>query len=221
MKFNGLQQFAARINTMLEKQPRGQAIKAMEEDDGLHLWAYGPIGGYWEGVDALAFNQAIQEYKGDSITVHVNSEGGDVFAGIAMYGALDAAKQEVTTINEGLAASAASVLMQAGDLRIMQPATKMMIHRAWTVSVGNAEDMRDVADILDSVDSELANLYAAASTIPHATIMDLLSAETWYSADQAVEDGLADRVGLEPETVENRSPYERLRAKVRLAGLTH
>ena len=124
----------------------------------------------------------------------------------------------MTTINEGLAASAASVIFQAGDVRVSMPSTRQMIHRAWTVGIGNANEMREIAELLDEIDGDLAGLYAGASGMSVDEIMPLLDAETWFSAEESVQQGFADRVGPEElEFVENRLSL--LRARVRLASL--
>jgi ATP-dependent protease ClpP protease subunit len=131
--------------------------------------------------------------------VAINSPGGSVFDGLAIFNALRMHPARIITRVDGLAASAASFIAQAGDERIMVDSSQMMVHNAWGVAAGNAADMRDFADFLEQQSVNIAELYAARSTSHDATFYsEMMSSETWLSAAQAVESGLADRV-LTPE----------------------
>lgn len=159
---------------------------------------YDPVdswGGPW-GVSAREFVDALDEL-GDEVTtieLHVNSPGGEVFEGIAILNALRQHRARVVTVVDGLAASAASFIAMAGDEVVMAGNTELMIHDAWGLAIGNAEDMRDMATRLDQLSDNIAGVYARRSGTPVAQWRTAMLAETWYSAEEAVAAGLADRV---------------------------
>jgi ATP-dependent protease ClpP protease subunit len=130
----------------------------------------------------------------DEITCHVNSPGGDAFDGIALANTLAAHKAKVTMHIEGMAASAASVIAMAGDEIVMHPGSRLMCHDALCLAVGNAEDHRAAAELLDAVSQDIAGLYAARSGGTPDEWRQKMLAETWLSADESVACGLADRV---------------------------
>lgn len=146
------------------------------------------------GVEAEAFVREVGALDVDEITVRINSPGGSVFDGWAIYNALQSHPAKVTTIVEGLAASAASFIAQAGDRRIMRKASQMMIHNAWGVCQGPASDMREMADRLERLSATIAGIYASRSGGPQAPWIEAMNDETWFSPDEAVTAGLADAV---------------------------
>jgi ATP-dependent protease ClpP protease subunit len=155
-------------------------------------------GGGWfsGGVSAQDVAAQLAEIDGD-VEVHINSGGGDVFDGIAIYNAIAQRAGNVTTIVDGIAASIASVIAQGGKTRIIAPGAMMMIHDALSMCIGFAADMREVADLLDQVSDNIASVYASRSGTP-AGWRDAMQAETWYNADQAVNAGLADKLAERP-----------------------
>ena len=159
---------------------------------------YDDIGdGDWPGggTGSKEFAAQLAAIKGD-IDVHVNSAGGDVFQGIAIASALSAHNGKVTTVVDGLAASIASVIAQAGSTRVMAPGSMMMIHDAFGAAVGNEAEMRAMADTLSKVSANIAGMYAErAGTGTAGSWRALMRAETWYTAAEAVEAGLADVIG--------------------------
>ena len=151
-------------------------------------------GGFFGGISASDFAGQMSKVKG-ALEVHINSGGGDVFDGITISNAIRAHKGPVTTIVDGIAASIASVIAQAGVDRVMQPGSMMMIHDAFGGCIGNAAEMAKMAATLDQVSNNLADIYAAHSGQSAEQWRDAMRAETWYTADEAVAAGLADRVG--------------------------
>lgn len=161
-------------------------------DDTSNVYIYDEIG-YW-GVTAADFVADLKNANSD-LTVHINSPGGDVFDGIAILNALRAHRGTVTTIVDGLAASAASFIAQAGSERIMARNSEMMIHDASGLCIGNASDMREMLDLLDRASDNIASVYAERSGQGDvASWRAAMGKETWYSAEEAVEAGLADSV---------------------------
>lgn len=148
---------------------------------------------YW-GISALDVIDELDRVTTDRIRVEINSPGGDVFDGIAIHNALRAHPAHVTVRVDGLAASIASVIAQAGDTRIMQPAAQMMIHNAWGLVVGDHSDHSDMARLLQQQDLVIAGIYAARSGRDVEEFTALMDAETWLTDQATVDLGLADAV---------------------------
>lgn len=155
----------------------------------------GEGGWFSEGLTAKAFAAQLSGVKG-ALEVHINSGGGDVFDGIAIGNAIRDHKGDVTTVIDGLAASIASVIAQAGRKRVAQAGSMFMIHDAFGMAVGNAAEMQAMAATLDKVSDNIADVYASRSGRGSAaTWRAAMKDETWYTAEEAVAAGLADEVG--------------------------
>ena len=149
--------------------------------------------GFW-GITEEDFARELTEITADEIEVQISSPGGDVFAGIAIYNALRTHPARITTRVDSMAASVASIIVQAGDHRVMLTASQMMIHDAWGFCVGPAPDMREMADILEKQSDVLAGIYAERSDKPKEHWLALMETESWFTAEEAVAEGLADEV---------------------------
>lgn len=158
---------------------------------------YGVIGSgfFEEGVTAEQVRKDL-EAMGDisDIDVFVNSPGGNVWEGLAIANILAAHAAQVHAHVEGLAASAASIVTSACDLVTMGKGSMIMIHSPWALMAGNAEELRKHADLLDQIESGMLDIYEARTGKPRAELTELLKAETWFTAAEAVEAGLADDV---------------------------
>lgn len=160
---------------------------------GVEIMIYGEIGFY--GITAGQVVEALAQAAGDPVTIRINSPGGDVFDGLAMHAALKTYKGEVRAQIDGLAASAASVVMLGASSVDMVRGSFVMVHNAWGVSIGNAAEMRDFANLLDQMDANLADLYAAKSGKTDAAAWrQAMAAETWMNADDAIAVNIVDRV---------------------------
>lgn len=146
------------------------------------------------GVNAQDFASDLDQITAPKMRVEINSPGGDVWDGIAIYNALRNHPAEVTTRVDGIAASIASVIAQAGDRRVMMGGSQMMIHNAWGLTVGDHNDHEDMARVLAHQDTVIAQIYASRSGGDVDAFRSLMEAETWMTADEAVEAGLADEV---------------------------
>lgn len=136
----------------------------------------------------------LEEADGD-LRIVINSFGGSSFAGLSIYHAMRAYQGgKITTVNYGLAASAASIIFQAGDRREMKQGTQMMIHDVSLMLYGNAEFLRKVADEIDAFSDDYAELYAERSKMTKAKVREMMRDETFLNASQAIEAGLADKV---------------------------
>ncbi|HEY4378960.1 MAG TPA: head maturation protease, ClpP-related [Acidobacteriaceae bacterium] len=175
-------------------------IRAVVSDNQLSLDIYGNIGAsFWDdGVSVADIAAQLSAARGVSgVTVRINSPGGNCFDGVAIYNLLKSFPAPVTTIVDGLAASAASLIAMAGDTVRMGRGTMLMIHPAMIMAYGDSAEMRSAADILDKVTGQMAEIYAAKTKKSTDDLTAMMYAETWMSADDAVEGGFADEVAQE------------------------
>lgn len=164
-------------------------------DDAAEIYIYGVIGGDWfgEGITAKMVADDLKALgKVKTIDARINSEGGDVFQGKAIYSLLVENKAKITVKIDGLAASAASFIAMAGDDIEIAEGAFVMIHDAYGVSFGRAEDMRKYADILDMVNESIIDVYAARTEQSKDKIKKWMSDETWFTAKEAISNGFAD-----------------------------
>lgn len=145
------------------------------------------------GVSAETVVKAIRSMTGP-ITLRINSPGGDVFAARAIQAAIEAHDAEVVAEVDGYAASAASLIAASADRCVMASGAFMMIHKAWTIALGNADDFLATAELLEKLDGSLAETYAAKGEGTAERYAELMRAETWFTAQEAVAEGLADAV---------------------------
>ena len=168
-------------------------------DEHVDIDIYGDIGEDVFGesdtsVGAKAFLDMLRQAKGKAIDLHVNSGGGSVFDAFAMMTALANHDGKVTAHVDGVAASAASFLLAAADEVRMSSAAFIMIHDASTVALGNSEQIRETAEWLDMIDCQLASIYAKRGTKTEAEYRAAMDETTWFTAERAVEWGLADYI---------------------------
>lgn len=156
------------------------------------LIIYGDIG--WDN-SAASVNRALAEAAPGPLTVRLNSPGGSVFDGLAIASMLRR-RGEVTAVVDGLAASAASIIYIAAARRVMAPGSMVMIHNPWSMVGGTSDDMRQEADVLDTIAGEMAKLYADASggKLDAKAAQKLMDAETWLTAEDAQAIGLCDAI---------------------------
>lgn len=157
------------------------------------IFIYDVIGEDWfgGGITATSVINALDELKGKPAVVRINSPGGVADEGIAIYNALKRYEGGITTVVDSLAASAASIVALAGDTRETSAGGRWMIHRALAMAIGNANDMAKTADILTTYDKAIVEIYSKYMNVDATKIMDLMSAETWYTAEEAIAAGLS------------------------------
>lgn len=181
---------------------------------------YGEIGDWveWGETSPQQVSDFLAANDGNDVTIRINSPGGDVFAGIAIYNLLAIHGGEVTVIIDGIAASSATILTMAADKIIMAGNATMMIHRAWTVSAGDAAAFLKEAEILEGIDGNLVKTYAARTGRPEDEIRSLVDAETWMSAEEALAGKFVDQVApLKSSTDPEPEPEPDAAAKAELA----
>ncbi|MGB6230831.1 MAG: head maturation protease, ClpP-related [Litorimonas sp.] len=155
---------------------------------------YEPIGEQWDGsgFTLKRLDAALRAMGEGPVTVAINSPGGNVFEGVGIYNRLHAHAGDVTVKVMGLAASAASVIAMAGDRVEMGEGSFLMIHNAWVIAAGNKTELRETADWLDPFDAVMTTMYAERTGMEAGDIAALMDAETWLTADDAIEQGFAD-----------------------------
>lgn len=173
-------------------QLRNKADKAAE------ILIYEDIGeGFWtSGITAQGFLKDLKALgEIDSLDIRINSNGGSVFDGVAIYNALKRHPATKNVYVDGIAASIASVIAMAGDSITMGEGSFMMIHKASGLAVGNANEMRDLADILEGIDAQLIDIYSNRTGMDSELINKMMDEETWMNASEAIEKKFADSVG--------------------------
>ncbi|MFD5509118.1 head maturation protease, ClpP-related [Streptomyces sp. NPDC127051] len=153
--------------------------------------------GFW-GVNAAQFQRELAAVTASEITVNLSSPGGEIFEGIAIYNALRTHPATITVQVSALAASIASVIAQAGDRIVMQSGSQMMIHEGSGMCWGNAADMLQMAELLDHQSDNIAQIYADRAGGTAEQWRERMRAETWFTAQEAVDAGLADEVETTP-----------------------
>lgn len=169
---------------------------------------YDEIGGW--GVTAAQFVRDVKAIGDGPINVRINSPGGSVFDGLAIYHYLSNRKDVTVTI-DGIAASIASIIAMAGSKRVMPESAYLMIHNPWTGAIGDANDLREQADLLDKLGETLAGIYAKCTKKTKDTIRSMMDAETWIDGATALADGFVTEV----------SDCQPIKANIRSDRFTH
>lgn len=163
----------------------------------------------WEELGEMSasnLSKQLEELKDVSaINVHISSYGGEVKEGLAIYNSLKNHKAKIRTYCDGFACSIASVIFMAGDERIMSKASLLMIHNAWTLVQGNADELRKQADDLDKITSASINAYMEHVNITEKKLKKLMDNETWLTYDEALEMGFATSIEKEEDSGINQS----------------
>lgn len=154
------------------------------------ILVFNEIGHY--GTTAEMFSRELDFANGDDIEVRLNSPGGDVFEGITIYNMLKSYAGNVKVIVDGLAASIASVIALGGDEIVMNEGSFFMIHNPWSGVMGESEDFRKQADILDSIRNQILGIYQNATGLGTDELIDMMNEETWLTAEEAIELGFAN-----------------------------
>lgn len=172
----------------------GYSMKARAEEAEVYI--YEDIGsGWFGGVSAKQFAEDLRALgQVQTINTHINSYGGEVFDGVAMYRTLVDHPARVIVHIDGVAASSAATVAMAGDEIRITEAGFLMIHNASGAVFGEARDMRQMADLLDTISTTIADVYAARTSRAHEEVVAWMEATTWMTAAEAIERGFADQL---------------------------
>lgn len=182
------------------------SIQAKTAPDQADVLIYDYIGG--GGVTAADFAKELQALTVKTINVRINTPGGDVFDGLAIFNSL---KSHGATINvqiDGIAASIGSIIAMAGQTVTMGESAFLMIHNPWALVIGNAADMREMALTLDKIGGSLAGIYATRQGVTKDQAQAWMDAETWFTAEEAKAAGLADVVQGAPSQAAAASSFD-------------
>ena len=186
-----------------------------DEEEEVEMLIYGEIGRDWmteDGVQAKEFAAALKAIPSNrKITVRINSPGGNVWDGLAIYNMLKARGEGVICRIDGIAASIASIIALGGSKCVMPKSAMMMMHNPTALCVGDSDDMRAAAAKLDSHAKVLAGIYVANSELSEVKVRHLMDAETWLTGEQCKEHGLCDET-IEEEPVKNTFDLSTFRA---------
>ncbi|MER2111171.1 MAG: head maturation protease, ClpP-related [Solibacillus isronensis] len=173
-----------------------QKFNAVHNEDTKtsEITIYGVIGSSWwnESFSATDIDNALKEAGENDIIINLNSPGGDAFDGISIFNRLKRHAGKVTIHIDGWACSAASVIAMAADELIMELGSMFMIHEASNIVWGTKTDMRKEADVLEELEEGIINIYMTKSNLSREEIRAKVNAETWFSANKALEFGFAD-----------------------------
>lgn len=156
------------------------------------VYIYDEIG--WFGISAADFIDEVKSLKVDTINLLINSPGGSVFDGVAIYNTLKNHPAAVNVQIDGLAASIASVIAMSGDTITIADNAMMMIHKPAVLMFGQAPDLRKEADLLDQIEQQIISTYAARTGTESELISAMMQEETWFTGSEAVTHGFADVV---------------------------
>lgn len=177
------------------KQARVHIFKNESKEDKHILTLSGVVAGnsifYGENISAKDVKEALDEVEKD-IVIKLNSVGGDVFEGIEIYNYLKSHTSNITVEVTALAASAASIIAMGADEVVMHTGASMMIHEASTLAYGNKADVQKTLNALQTIDESLIDIYAERTSLERKELENMMVAETWMGADEAVEKGFAN-----------------------------
>jgi len=170
---------------------------------------------FGEGFTAKRMSAALRSIGEDKdIIVNINSPGGDVFESATIYNLLAQHKGNVTVNILGLAASGASVIAMAGDTIKISKIGFLMIHNAWSIVMGNKNDLREAADALEQFDKSILAAYISRASVPENKIAKMMDSETWIGADDAIEYGFADEL-IDTKTAPAKDTEKQTKAQAR------
>ena len=162
------------------------------------VYIYGTIGeDWWSPEDenrAKDFAKTLDELTPKPLDIRIDSAGGDVYEGFAIASAIQRYEGDTHAFVDGMAASAASYIALMADRVTMNDYAMLMIHNAWTIALGNRDELRDMADRLEALDDTIAGVISARSALDLDEVRTAMQAETWYSADAALAAGMCDEV---------------------------
>ncbi len=171
-------------------------MRAEAAGESATLWLYDAIvqDDYWGGVSAISFAKELTAITAPTIHLHINSPGGDVFAARAMEQLMREHPSQIIAHIDGYAASSASYVALAADQVLIGAGAQYMIHKAWTIACGNADEISKTVALLNHIDASLIETYARETGQDAQQIADWMAAETWFNAEQAVQYGFADAI---------------------------
>lgn len=186
-----------KLNSLMKRKPIQTMVTTESSDESvIKLLLYGDISpyAYYSGI---SLDKVVEELAGKSaetIEVHINSYGGDMFESIAIKNYLKRRPEKIVTCVDGIAASGGSIIAMSGDEIVMYKDSEMMIHNPWTFAYGNADDFRKLADELETANISVQETYMSHFNGERETLIELLEKDSWLTADEALSYGLATSI---------------------------
>lgn len=187
------------LNLIRDNVDRPRSFNIKTSDDQATIYLYDAIDPWW-GISAETFAEQLAGVTAPTINLRINSPGGDVFEARAIVTAIRQHPANVIAHVDGVAASAASYIALAANEVEISDGAFFMIHKAWTLEMGNADDLRSTASLLDKIDDSIASDYAARTGKSKDAMLALMTAETWLTASEAKDMGFADRIAATAST---------------------
>jgi ATP-dependent Clp protease, protease subunit len=199
------------------------------DDSTTELYIYGEIRkkdiiDMWFGddetrIDAFTFKDAINAVDTDNLIVRLNSMGGSVSEGLAIYNLLNEFKGNLTTIVDGFACSAASVIFMAGKKRIVPESGLLMIHNAWSYAEGDSNAMKKAAEDLEKITQPSINIYVSKTGLEESKVKEMMDKETWITSQEALEMGFATTIEKDDEAKQSLETHYLHKMVMRLKEL--
>lgn len=181
-----------KVRSPFQRMKPANIVASVNEDEA-EIVLYDEIGGWW-GVTAEQFRQELAGISAKTIHLRINSPGGSVFEALAMYNALREHEARVISHVDGLAASAATVVVLGADEVHMAANAFFMIHEPWVLSMGNADQLRKDADLLDKITGSIVGMYRQKTQASDDEVREWMEAETWFTAEEAKAAGFVDLI---------------------------
>lgn len=209
--------FEAPVSALSRWNPEIQAAAEDKNVGDATINIYSTIGDYGDGngMTPKIMSAILKKADGRDVTVNINSPGGDFFDGVALHALLSEYSGNVKVRVLGMAASAASIVALAGDTVEIAKGGFFMIHNAWTIAIGNRNDMTNVADMLAKFDASMNKIYSDATGLDEKSVRKMMDAETWLSDEEAVAQNFAKNL-LGEEYVKNVPQEKQAKAKHKL-----
>lgn len=179
--------------------PQELSVTAAAADSAAEILLYDSIG--WGGISAKDFVLALAQAGEGPITLRINSPGGDVFDGLAIYNSLRGRKGPVHVVVDGIAASAASFIAMAGTTLSMAEQSMLMIHNCQALAIGDRHTMLDMASIMEKIDGQIAAIYSGKCGKAASDMAAIMNAEAWFTSTEAKDAGLCDVITSLPKPV--------------------
>ena len=209
------------IKEMRAKHPISYKLEAKPMNGKTVVYLYGDIVdetpmNWWTGepetgdfITPKGVRETLDAVESNEIELHINSYGGSVFASIAIKSYLEGLGKNITVYVDAIAASGGSIIAMAGNTIKMNPSAMLMIHRAWSVAMGNCSDFLKQAETLEKIDQSVLEAYVSKFKGDKAELSKMVNDETWLTADEAFELGLCDEVVREVKTEEPKNKYQK------------
>ena len=192
---NAPPRFSARVSTAYARTGLPRTLSSSTAD-GATILLYDEIGYF--GVTAADFGAALAKVGDGPLTLRINSPGGDVFDGYAIYNMLCARTSPVSVVIDGLAASAASFIAMAGETITMADPSMLMIHNSWAICIGDRNEMLERAAMQAKVDNQIAGIYAKKCGKSVAAVAQMMDDETWLTSTEALAQKFCDAIASDP-----------------------